>query len=500
MASQGRGAQGQGPTLDRGRPFAPRDAGPSAVYLSNDDTMSLSSAQRVIYAIEHFAPLPREHIRPHELLNYFSFKTSAVQSGHDFSVTANIDAHPEQPGTYTLGLAVQGRPLLKASRRNANLSFVIDRSGSMNSEGRMQYVKRGLLRAVDELKHGDIVHLALFDSTVCQLAQNFVVGRDQLGELRNLINRVTPRGSTNLHDGLLQGYETASVAYQPEYTNRVVIISDALTNTGTTDPRLIAMVSQNYDRRRIRLSAVGVGRDFNDALLDELSEKGHGAYVFLGSEAEVDAVFGQRFVSLIETIADDVHFRLHLPPSLSMKTFYGEEASVDKERVEAIHYFAGTGQMFLSDLEVTAGSQPQADDIMLTIEYSDPETGQARVEESSWSVARLFGRSKNLDKARLLQHFAQGLGSMAQRPLPPRYDSTPASWYDEPAAFDCRTVSTELSQMARAVSSDPEVGRVLGLWDTYCSRFHAGSSDVAAAHNQRNNDFAPPDRWPGASL
>ena len=75
------------------------------------------------------------------------------------------------------------------------------------------------------------------------------------------------------------------------------------------------------------------------SLLDRLTERGKGAYVFLGSSAEVDAVFGPRFISLIETTALDVHFLLHLPNSLRMNVFYGEESSTVKEDVQAIHYF-----------------------------------------------------------------------------------------------------------------------------------------------------------------
>ena len=44
-------------------------------------------------------------------------------------------------------------------------------------------------------------------------------------------------------------------------------------------------MSRFYDSRRIRLSGVGVGSSFNDYLLDRLTERGKGAYVFLGSDA-----------------------------------------------------------------------------------------------------------------------------------------------------------------------------------------------------------------------
>ncbi len=489
----------------------------AAVYLSNDDTMSLSSAQRVIYAIERFAPLPAEHIRPHELLNYFSFGTRPVDPGRDFSVTPSIAPHPELPGVYTLALAVQGRPSTLATRRNANLSFVIDRSGSMSAEGRMDYLKRGMLQMLGQLKTGDIVSITLFDSSACQLAQNFVVGRDSEHQLRSLIERINPTGATNLHDGLQQGYQVANAAYQPEYTNRVVLITDALTNTGITDSSLISMVAKHHDDRKIRLSGVGVGSEFNDELLDQLTERGKGAYVFLGSDAEVDAVFGSRFVSLIETIAADVHFRLHLPPSLAMQTFYGEEASTQKERVQAIHYFAGTSQMFLSDLRSRSSGFPGGDDIMLTIEYQEPEQGRARVEEYAFALSSIFGETHNLNKARLIDHFSRTLGKWAARPLPRDYRYEANSWRDDSAFQECREESIRLHALAESRLHDAEVARIVGLWDTFCERYVPIRSVPAPrpAHQPvrplppapplpapgppvRNNDFAPPDQWPSA--
>lgn len=507
--------------------FSPgdRDEGwGAAIYLSNDDTMSLSSAQRVIWAIDHFAPIPREHVRPHELLNYFSFATDPVAHDRDFSIRANIAPSEEDPDTMVLGLAVQGRPISREDRRNANLSFVVDRSGSMAAEGRMDYLKQGLERSLSELKTGDIVNLVLFDTTTCHLAQNFVVGRDDMGRLRSLIHRIEPRGSTNLHDGLTRGYSAADRSYQPAYENRVVLVTDALANTGVTNEQLISLVGKHYDDRRIRLSGVGVGREFNDSLLDQLTERGKGAYVFLGSPDEVDAVFGDRFTSLIVTIANDVHFRLHLPPSLAMRTFYGEEASTVKERVQAIHYFAGTSQMFLSDLAAKDGAVPVTDDIMVSVEYDDAETGQKRVEQFVWNIGDIAGHAPNLDKAMLVTRFARELGHLAERPVPNGYSAHPRGWQDDDAYRRCATTRVELDGLAAGIHHDPEARRVKGLWDAFCSRYGTATPEapmveprrpvpVRPRNNdyspnrreqpqgrqpERNNDYAPADTWPSA--
>jgi Ca-activated chloride channel family protein len=469
----------------------------ASLYLSNDDTMSLSSAQRVLFAIDNRLPIPPAHIRPHEFLNYFSFDTAAVSPTNDFSVLASIEEKPGTPGVYTLGLAVSGRDVTRETRRNAGLTLVIDRSGSMSADGRMDYLKQGLRRMTSELKQGDLVNLVLFDHNVCTPLENFVVGRDPMSLLESTISRIQPRGSTDLNAGLVQGYKLANAAYRDEFSNRVLLISDALANTGVTDPQLMGLVTESYDKRRIRLSGVGVGRDFNDELLDRLTEKGRGAYVFLGSSAEVDAVFGHRFVSLIETVANDVHFRLHLPPSLRMNTFYGEESSTVKSEVQAIHYFAGTDQLFLSDLMAKKGTLETRDDIMLTVEYEHPESGAKQVEEFAFNLGRIRGPAHNLGKGRLLMSFIDGVKDIElthqnNRSQDPEY-----------AARQCYNGQTSLRDQADQLRRDPEVDRVLSLWKDYCQRYPEAVRSVQLRHPEPQHGMQrqPPrgnDVWPNA--
>ncbi len=461
------------------------------IYLSNDDTMSLSSAQRVIWAIDHFEPLPAEHIRPHELLNYFSFDTDEVARGDDFSVQAGIEAKPGAESIYTLGFAVAGRAPDKQERRNAALTFVIDRSGSMSAEGRMEYLQQGLLRMTDELKQGDLVNLVYFDHNVCVPLENFVVGRDPMNILEDAIRRLRPLGSTDLFSGLKRGYELADRSYQDKFTNRVVMITDALANTGVTNSEMISMISKHFDKRRIRLSGVGVGRSFNDELLDRLTEQGKGAYVFLGSEAEVDAVFGARFTSLIETVANDVHFRLHLPPSLRMNVFYGEESSTVKEDVQAVHYFAGTSQLFLSDLMARGGALRPQDDVMLSVEYEHPETGQKMAEEFAFNLGQIAQNTRNVRKGRLIMSFVDGLKDLALS-SPSRREYRAGGWIDEYAYSQCEAGRSSLAEQAQGLEGDREVQRVNELWDKYCSRYEQPS------HSIRRETPRGRDVWPSA--
>lgn len=388
----------------------------ATVYLSNDDSMSLASAQRTLYSLKQKQrPSPRE-VRPHELLNYFSFDVAPVQEGHTFSVLGGA----EQDGdTLSVSLAVRGA---NPERQPLDLTLALDRSCSMRQEGRMEYTKRGLSQLTDQLQDGDRVDVVLFDSGVCTPLENFVVGRDDPSILDLTISQLQPKGSTNLDGGLREAYriQGGRDAKETDLRNqRVVLITDAELNAGLVDEDLVSEVAKQYEAHDVRLSGIGVGRTFNDTLLDKLTEKGKGAYVYLGSEAVVDRVFGPGFDSLTRTIAHDVQFSLELPDSLAMERFYGEEASTVAADIQPIHYYAGTTQLFLQDLAIRDGDLVLDDPVRMRIRYTDAVTGEPAEEVLHTTVGALVdGDHHNLHKGQALMAFADTTMAWAMRADP----------------------------------------------------------------------------------
>lgn len=399
-------------------PAAPRADWGATVYLSNDDSMSLASAQRLLWAIQNRGPVQASQVRPHEFLNYFSFDTVPVGGDHQFSV--NAAAEPTGADQLTLAFAVKG---IVPERKPLDLTMVLDRSGSMSAEGRMEYLKRGLLQMTEQLQAGDRVDMVLFDDELCTPIESFVVGRDDMRVLTDTISSLQPRGATDLDLGLREGYRISKSrdgAAVEGRNRRMMLISDALLNTGDINPDTVTEVAKAYEESDVRLTAIGVGRDFNDKVLDMLSEKGKGAYVYLGSEAVVDRVFGLGFRSLTETIAHDVRFALDLPPSLAMERFYGEEASTNPEDVQPINYYAGTTQLFLQDLKLS-GAPVRSDPVKLTIEYTDPDTGNRESEVFSSTVGELLDADpRNLHKGRALMAWTDLILERAMRGDPCR--------------------------------------------------------------------------------
>ncbi len=344
----------------------------ATVYLSNDDSMSLASAQRLLFAAANGLGLSPDQIRPHELLNYFSFDTVTPDPDQLFDVLASAEQDGDR---LSVALAVKGAV---PERQPLDLTLLVDRSCSMAAEGRMDYTRRGLTQMIDQLERGDRLDVVLFDDRACVPLQNYVVGRDKPALLEETLARMAPEGSTDLDLGLRSAYDVSRSHLDTHGRNRrVMVLTDALLNTGDVDHDTVSEIGAAFEDEGIRITGVGVGREFNDEVLDKLTEKGKGAYVYLGSEAVVDRVFGpDGFDSLVQTIAHDVRFALHLPDSLAMERFYGEEASTTREDVQPLNYYAGTSQLFLQDLQLRDREPVRSDTVELEITYRDAVTGE----------------------------------------------------------------------------------------------------------------------------
>ncbi|MEQ1507998.1 MAG: VWA domain-containing protein, partial [Myxococcota bacterium] len=430
----------RGPVLDWG----------ATVYLSNDDSMSLASAQRLLYATMHGLPFTTREIRPHELLNYFSFDAVTPDADQVFDVLASA----EQDGdALSVALAIKGAT---PPRAPLDLTVLVDRSCSMMDEGRMDYTKRGLDLMTGSLRKGDRLDVVLFDDGACVPLENYVVGRDDPALLSKTIAAMQPEGSTDVGLGLRTAYEVAKRKVDTHDRNRrVMIVTDALMNTGDVDPNTVSDIGKAYDADGIRLTGVGVGSEFDDTVLDMLTEKGKGAYVFLGSAAVVDRVFGETgFDQLVQTIAHDVQFALKLPASLAMERFYGEEASTVKEEVQPVNYYAGTTQLFLQDLKLKNGKVVASDPVELEITYRDARTGEPEKRLFRTTVGAMVGADPH--------NVRKGLALMAWTDL-----LTAEAMGADPCADPLQAYASRAS----LVQEDAEIAFVNGLVQDRCGAF-----------------------------
>jgi Mg-chelatase subunit ChlD len=205
--------------------------------------------------------------------------------------------------------------------RPLNLVFVIDKSGSMADDDKMSRVKEGLRTMVTKLRPDDIVSIVTFDFGASVLHPASRVG-DGIG-LQRAIDCLVPDGGTNLHSGLMLGYEEARKHFQKDATNRVILLTDGIANQGVTNPQRIAAESAIRNQQGIDLSTIGVGLDLNNDLLRTLAQSGRGLYHFISDYKDINKVFVNEVQSLISSVAKNVQVKIEYGPGLQLQKVYG---------------------------------------------------------------------------------------------------------------------------------------------------------------------------------
>ncbi|HEU4837743.1 MAG TPA: VWA domain-containing protein [Pyrinomonadaceae bacterium] len=205
--------------------------------------------------------------------------------------------------------------------RPLNLVLVIDKSGSMADDDKMSRVKESLRTMLGKLRPNDIISIVAFDSSAQVLYPARTIG-DGAG-VRYAIDCLAPDGSTNLHSGLMLGYKEAKKHFRAGATNRVILLTDGIANTGVTSPAQIAADSSEYNGQGIDLSTIGVGLDLNNDLLRTLARSGRGLYHFISDYKDINKVFVNEVQSLISSVAKNVQVRIEYGPGLQLEKIYG---------------------------------------------------------------------------------------------------------------------------------------------------------------------------------
>lgn len=257
---------------------------------------------------------PPGAIRLEEFINYFDYRY-AKPSREPFAVT--MDAAPWAFGssTHLLRVGVQAREIAADVRKPAVLTLVVDVSGSMSGDHRIGLVQRALELLVDELHEGDRVALVKFGSQAELVLSHTEAWRKD--EILSAIRGLNTGGSTNAEQGLRMAYTLAGEQFREGHTNRIVLCSDGVANTGISDVE--GLVSKIVDERRrgIQLSSLGFGMsNYNDNLLEQLGNKGDGSYAYVDSIEEAQRVFTGNLTGAFEVVGRDAKIQLDFNPAV----------------------------------------------------------------------------------------------------------------------------------------------------------------------------------------
>ena len=253
-----------------------------------------------------------------------------VPAGSPFSLTGKLNSPyiSCQGGTAYLQLTIIAPDIGTPRRAPMNLSVVLDRSGSMEEEGKIENAKSALMSLIDQLREDDIFSLVIYDDVIEVLQSAAHVG--DKSRLKALVERIAPRGSTNLGGGMVEGFHQVECNLGKDYINRVVLLSDGLANVGLTDPRDLDRIARRERAKGISITTMGVGLDYNENLMMGIAENGSGNYYFIESPRSIVSIMKKEFHLLASLCARDAQLELRLGRNVVLQDAIGYEwKSVD---------------------------------------------------------------------------------------------------------------------------------------------------------------------------
>ncbi|MHC4661194.1 MAG: vWA domain-containing protein [Planctomycetota bacterium] len=292
---------------DGDRPFIATSFDHLSTFAADVDTASYTIARSNI--LQGKLP-PKKGVRIEEFVNYMKYAYQPPYAG-EFAI--RMEAAPSKFGhndeIRLLRIGIKGKEIYPEERKSAVITFVIDVSGSMQGENRLGLVKKSLLMMLDEMRPDDRIGIVIYGSEARLITEP--LGFENKDFLVEAVKSVRIEGSTNTEAGLVLGYKTAADHFQEGVINRVVLCSDGVANTGTTEGSEILKRIAEYAKKGIYLSTIGFGMgSYNDELMETLADKGDGQYAYIDNMKEAELFFSSGFVAAIEPIAKDMKIQV----------------------------------------------------------------------------------------------------------------------------------------------------------------------------------------------
>jgi Ca-activated chloride channel homolog len=265
-------------------------------------------ALRNIYSPSHQIDVKRKS----ETSSSVSFETNGNDndfqlfyglSNNDFGLSLLTYREAGKDGYFLLQLSPKD-DLSERELVNKDIVFVLDTSGSMAEEGKMEKARAALLFGIRSLREGDRFNVINFAGEE-HLMENSLIAANGSGKKRgeDFVNKLTPTGGTNINDSLVAALKQFSSSPRPKM---LVFMTDGLPTVGESNvDKIVANVSKAKGED-IRLFTFGVGYDVNTTLLDKLAAENSGAADYVEPKEDLEIKVSNFFTKVSAPVLSDL--------------------------------------------------------------------------------------------------------------------------------------------------------------------------------------------------
>jgi Ca-activated chloride channel family protein len=355
---------------------------PVSTFSLDVDTASYANVRR--YLNQNTLP-PVDAVRVEEMVNYFDYAYLTPRDRNaPFAPSVAVYPSPWNPDTQILHVGIKGYDLPRSERPKANLVFLIDTSGSMNEPAKLPLVKRSFQLLLNQLRPEDRVSIVVYAGSAGMVLEP-TPGWDKDKILASL-ERLQAGGSTAGGEGIRQAYDLAKMNFDRNGVNRVILATDGDFNVGITDPNALEAFVARERASGVFLSVLGFGGgNYNDLLMQKLSQAGNGTAAYIDTLNEARKVFVDEMSSTLFTIAKDVKVQVEFNPArvaeyrlIGYETRMLNQTDFNNDRVDAGD--VGAGHTVTALYEITpVGSRAQMTDPLRYGGRAEPRAADSEI-------------------------------------------------------------------------------------------------------------------------
>jgi Ca-activated chloride channel family protein len=180
----------------------------------------------------------------------------------------------------------------RADRKPANIVLVVDTSGSMSEEGKLEQAQGGLKVFFRQLAPQDRVGLVSFSDRVTPLIAVSPFGAAR-AELESAVADLFPDGQTAVYDATIGGLHIAQALRDPTRINSVVVLTDGEDNQSDANAGDVVAALERQSRSEgltVRVYTIAYGSQANQDVLTRIADAS-GGKEFQGDPKDIEAVY-----------------------------------------------------------------------------------------------------------------------------------------------------------------------------------------------------------------
>ena len=285
---------------------------PVSTFSIDVDTGAYSNVRRFL---QNGQLPPGDSVRVEELLNYFSYDYAPdTNPDQPFSIVTELGPSPWNERTQLLHIGLKGYVPDDIDGRPANLTFLIDVSGSMSSNNKLGLLKSAMSLMVQELDENDTVSIVVYAGSSGVALQPTPGNKKR--QIERALSDLQAGGATHGSQGIELAYELALENFVENGINRVILATDGDFNVGISDTSSLVKLIEGKRKSGIALTTLGFGMgNYNDYLMEQLADAGDGNYAYIDTLGEARKVLVEELTATLVTIASDVKIQIEFNPA-----------------------------------------------------------------------------------------------------------------------------------------------------------------------------------------